>query len=257
MPRKPRVEDVGFHHIINRGVARCDIFLKPDDNIKFLTILKEAKDRYNFVVHSLCLMNNHYHLLIETKHENLSLIARQINSKYAQYFNREYKRIGPLWQGKFKNIYVYDENYLYILIRYIEQNPIKAKIVKKIGKYRWSASSFILDNHFMDLLDESMLFNKDLFTLLDISINDNELKKLEILEKTKYKIDKKKSTTIRLKEKPLEFYFTNLKNKKERNINIKKAVLDGYKQSEVAEFLKLSRTTISKQMRDQNLSLGK
>lgn len=248
MPRQPRVEEIGFHHIINRGVARCDIFLKPDDYVKFLTILKEAKDRYHFVVHSLCLMDNHYHLLIETKHENLSLIARQINSKYAQYFNREYKRIGPLWQGRFKNIYIYNEDYLYILIRYIEQNPIKANIVNEIGQYRWSSSSFLLNHQFVDILDDSMLYDKNIFLLLYADINDNELKKLEILEKTKYKIDEKKSKIIRLKERPLEFYFTNLKNKKERNINIKKAVLDGYKQSEIADFLKLSRTTISKEL---------
>ncbi len=103
MPRKPRVEYIGFHHIINRGVAKSNIFLKDDDFKKFLEIVAEAKERYDFILHSFCLMNNHYHLLIETKLENLSLIARQINSKYAQYFNREYKRVGPLWQGRFKS----------------------------------------------------------------------------------------------------------------------------------------------------------
>ena len=132
MPRKPRVEEAGFHHIINRGVARGNIFLKPDDFEKFLEIVLEAKERYNFTVHALCLMTNHYHLLIETKSENLSLTARQINSKYAQYFNKEYKRVGPLWQGRFKNYFVYDEGYMYVLIRYIEQNPIKANMTKKI-----------------------------------------------------------------------------------------------------------------------------
>ncbi len=248
MPRRPRVEDIGFHHIINRGVARCDIFLKPDDYVKFLTILKEAKDRYHFVIHSLCLVNNHYHLLIETKHENLSLIARQINSKYAQYFNREYKRIGPLWQGRFKNIYVYNEDYLYILIRYIEQNPIKANIVDEIGKYRWSASSFLLNHQFVDILDNSMLYDKNLFLLLYTDINDDELKKLEILEKTKYKIDENRTSTIRLKQILLESYFINIRGIKDRNKKIREAVMDGYRQSEIADFLNLSRTTISKAM---------
>ncbi len=88
-------------HIINRGVAQGDIFLKDDDYVKFLELLKHTSKIYNFKVHSLCLMTNHYHLLIETKSENLSLLARQINSKYAQYFNKEYKRVGPLWQGCF------------------------------------------------------------------------------------------------------------------------------------------------------------
>lgn len=249
MPRQPRVEEIGFHHLINRGVARADIFLKPEDNIRFLSIVKEAKDRYDFTVHSLCLMSNHYHLLIETKHENLSLIARQINSKYAQYFNREYKRIGPLWQGRFKNVYVYDENYLYLVIRYIEQNPIKANIVDKIGTYRWSASSFLLHDKFVDIVNNTMLYDKNLFSLLDTTINDDELKKLEILEKTKYKIDENRAATVRLKQKLLESYFVDVVNIKERNENIKKAVIDGYKQSEIADFLKLSYTTVSKAMR--------
>ena len=66
MPRRPRVEEAGFHHLVNRGVARGDIFLKPLDFEKFLEIVLEAKQRYDFTVHSLCLMNNHYHILLET-----------------------------------------------------------------------------------------------------------------------------------------------------------------------------------------------
>jgi REP element-mobilizing transposase RayT len=63
MPRRPRVKSVGFHHIIiNRGVARSNIFLKDGDFKKFLVILEDTKLRYNFIVHSFCLMNNHYHL---------------------------------------------------------------------------------------------------------------------------------------------------------------------------------------------------
>ena len=120
MPRKPRVEHIGFHHIINRGVARSNIFLKEGDFKRFLEILQETRERYDFIIHSFCLMSNHYHLLIETKSENLSLIARQINSKYSQYFNKEFERVGPLWQGRFKNSFVYDESYLYILLRYID-----------------------------------------------------------------------------------------------------------------------------------------
>jgi REP element-mobilizing transposase RayT len=64
MPRRPRVEKAGFHHVINRGVARGAIFLDKDDCIEFLEILQVAKERYNFTIHSLCLMGNHYHLLI-------------------------------------------------------------------------------------------------------------------------------------------------------------------------------------------------
>ena len=69
-----RVEKEGFHHIVNRGVAKGNIFLEDEDYEKFLEIIEIAKERYDFTVHALCLMSNHYHLLVETKHRNLSLV---------------------------------------------------------------------------------------------------------------------------------------------------------------------------------------
>jgi putative transposase len=244
MPRRPRVEDVGFHHLVNRGVARGDIFLKPLDFERFLMILQEAKQRYDFTIHSLCLMSNHYHILLETKNENLSLIARQINSKYAQYFNKEYKRVGPLWQGRFKNYFVYDENYLYILLRYIERNPIKANITKMIGKYKWSASSFLIFGAYEELMRDSMLYDKELFASLDAELGEEDMDKLEKLQKTTYA--KESSGTKRQKQNTLEMYFDETTSLQQRDTAIKQAVLDGYKQSEIAEFLRVSCTTISK-----------
>jgi len=248
MPRKPRIENIGFHHVINRGVARGNIFLKDDDFKKFLEIVEVAKERYNFILHSFCLMNNHYHLLIEIKSENLSLIARQINSKYAQYFNKEYKRVGPLWQGRFKNSFVYDDSYLIILFRYIEQNPIKANMIKIVGDYKWTSAFCISNTIYENLLKDSMLHEKELFETLNNKISEVELKKLVELEKTKYK---KYKNLVRLKQQPLKFYFDDKQDIKTRNSKIKEAVIDGYKQSEIANFLKLSRTTISKVLKYQ------
>lgn len=248
MPRRPRIESIGFHHLINRGVARGNIFLKSEDYEKFLEILEDTKLRYDFDIHSFCLMSNHYHLLVETKNENLSLIARQINSKYAQYFNREYKRVGPLWQGRFKNYFVYDDSYLHILLRYIERNPIKANMVQNIGEYEWSASTFLLFGSHLDLLKDSMLMDKKLFELLDINISEEELEKLAVLQKTKYtqKYTQENKTIKRQKQKTLHEYFGVISSLKQRGEIIREAVNDGYKQSEIAEFLHLSRTTISK-----------
>ena len=247
MPRRPRVENIGFHHIVNRGVARGNIFLKDNDFKKFLEIVKEAKDRYDFTVHSFCLMSNHYHLLVETKRENLSLLARQINSKYAQYFNREYNRVGPLWQGRFKNSFVYDESYLPILCKYIEQNPVKVSMVKNIGEYIWSSAFCILNNLYEDLLSDSMLYSSKIYKILKSEISDEEQIKLDELAKTKYK---KEKNLVRLKQQPLELYFNSKQDVKTRNYKIKEAVQDGYKQSEIADFLKLSRTTVSKAIND-------
>ena len=243
MPRRPRIESQGFHHIINRGVARNNVYLKEKDFETFLEILQIAKDRYDFVLHSLCLMNNHYHLLIETKHDNLSLIMRQINSKYAQYFNKEYKRVGPLWQGRFKSWFVYDDNYLYILFRYIEQNPLKANIVKNICEYEWSSSSLILKDNYQKLFENSMLFQKEVFEILDKRLSDNEEITYDKFQKTIYKEEKKQ--IIRLKQKSLNDHFENCTTLKDRNQKILQAIKDGYKQSECARYLGLSSAGIS------------
>jgi REP element-mobilizing transposase RayT len=103
MPRKPRIEKNGFYHIINRGVARNIIFKDKEDNLKFLEILQNASEDYNFVIYSFCLMSNHYHLLMKIKNKNISQIMQKVNSRYSIYFNNKYKRVGPLWQGRFKS----------------------------------------------------------------------------------------------------------------------------------------------------------
>ena len=243
MPRKPRVEDAGLHHIINRGVARSNIFLKEEDFQEFLQNIQIAKDRYDFIVHSLCLMDNHYHLLLETKHDNLSLIMRQINSKYAQYFNRQYNRVGPLWQGRFKSWFVYNNEYLYILLRYIEQNPIKAKITNSIGEYRWATSSLIFGDNDLILFDISLLLDKELFLMLDKKLSDDDYELFDKFQKTTYKEENKK--VIRLKQKSLEEHFNSYVNLEERNKIIFSAIKDGYKQSEIGRYLGLTSAGIS------------
>ncbi len=132
MPRKPRIEIPGFYHIINRGVEQRAVFKENGDYEYFLEQLSNLSKNFNIAIHNYCLMNNHYHLLIETREENLSKFMRQLNGIYAIYFNKKYKRSGHLWQGRFKSWYVTDEAYLYTIILYIEQNPLKAKIVKNL-----------------------------------------------------------------------------------------------------------------------------
>ncbi|NBL01095.1 MAG: hypothetical protein EOM50_24490, partial [Erysipelotrichia bacterium] len=141
MARSLRIEVVGFYHVINRGVVQANIFHDQDDFTKFLDIMQEASEEYNFEIYSFCLMNNHYHLLLKTHDTNLSRAMQKVNSRYSIYYNQKYKRVGPLWQGRFKSWYVYDEVYLKILVKYIEYNPIKASITKTVGVYKWAMSS--------------------------------------------------------------------------------------------------------------------
>ena len=103
MPRRSRITENGYYHVINRGVEKRKIFLDNDDHHKFINLLDAYRAKYDFVLHAFCLMNNHYHLLIEIKHRNLSEILQKINFLYSRYFNKKYQRVGHLWQGRFKS----------------------------------------------------------------------------------------------------------------------------------------------------------
>jgi len=131
MARRPRLDLIGFHHVVNRGVAKRKIYLCDEDKDKFLEMLCKACKIYKVNIHDYCLMDNHYHIFIETTSENLSLFMRQINANYAIYFNKKYKRVGHLWQGRYKSWYVVNEAYFYSIFRYIEHNPIKAKMINR------------------------------------------------------------------------------------------------------------------------------
>lgn len=140
MTRPLRIEFNGaLYHITSRGNARQAIFLNEEDFTDFLEILNSVVKRYNFLLHDYCLMNNHYHLLIETPEGNLSKGMRQLNGLYAQRFNQKHRRVGHLLQGRYQSILVDKENYLLELSRYIVLNPVRAGMVKEPKDYRWSS----------------------------------------------------------------------------------------------------------------------
>ena len=253
MARRVRIEEIGFYHIINRGVERRNIFLDDDDRDKFIKIIDESAETYSFIMHSFCLMDNHYHFLIETSSKNLSLLMRQINSKYSIYFNKKYERVGPLWQGRFKSWFVYDESYLFSLIKYIELNPVKAGVTHKIGDFKYASSFFLKKRSKMQCLNLNMLINLDKSTGLlgetENIINEKDEKSISNVFQAKFK--KEKSDIIRIKNQPLSDYTLLNCDKKTRNTNIYKAVSDGYKQSELAKYLGVSSVLISKVVNHQ------
>ena len=250
MPRRPRLDFTGFHHIMNRGVARSDIYLCREDRETFLMILCKSCDNYKVNIHEYCLMDNHYHLIIETTQENLSLFMRHISSNYAIYFNKKYERSGHLWQGRYKSWYIYSEDYLYTLFRYIEHNPIQAKLADEIGQYEYTLLAPVL-NKYLKLpkcAEHSQLkkefHNQGVQELLEIALSEDELQLLK-------KEQKKKVIQIEYEYRPLilpelESYFKDSMSKRERNIGIIKAIEDGQKQSSIAMFLNISPSAIVK-----------
>jgi len=140
MARPLRIEFPGaVYHVTSRGNARQAIFEDDADRRIFLDVLSIVTDRFHWLCHSYCLMENHYHLLIETPMGNLSRGMRQLNGVYTQRFNQRYKRVGHLFQGRYKAIIVEKDSHLLSLCRYVVLNPVRAGLVGKPEQWRWSS----------------------------------------------------------------------------------------------------------------------
>jgi REP element-mobilizing transposase RayT len=140
MARPLRITYPGaFYHVTSRGNERKAVFKSNRDREKFLEYLESATWRYNGVMHAYCLMDNHYHLLVETPSGNLPEIMRHINGAYTTYFNIKRARSGPLFQGRYKAILVDVDEYAKELSRYIHLNPVRAKMRSRPEEYRWSS----------------------------------------------------------------------------------------------------------------------
>lgn len=129
----------GLYHVTSRGDGREDIYRDDADRELFLAVLSDAVERFNWVIHAYCLMDNHYHLLIETPDGNLSQGMRQVNGVYTQRFNRKHKRVGHVFQGRYKAIIVQKDSYLLELARYIVLNPVPAEMVRAAKDWPWSS----------------------------------------------------------------------------------------------------------------------
>jgi putative transposase len=140
MGRPLRIEYPGaVYHIISRGNERREIFLDDEDRLKLLDMLADYHDRFGILIHCYVLMDNHYHLVIETPQSNLLKVMHGLNSGYTGYFNRKYNRSGHLFQGRYKAIIVDKETYLLELSRYVHLNPVRASMTKKPEEYAWSS----------------------------------------------------------------------------------------------------------------------
>jgi REP element-mobilizing transposase RayT len=140
MARPLRLQFPGaIYHVTARGNDRRPIFEDDDDCARFLILLASVVARYRVRCHAYCLMENHYHLLLETPEANLSLAMRQLNGVYTQGFNRRRERCGHLLQGRFGAQLVDGDTYLLEVCRYIVLNPVRAGLVAHPRQWRWSS----------------------------------------------------------------------------------------------------------------------
>jgi len=248
--RRPRIDLAGWHHVINRGVARSDVFGDKDDYAKFLEIVCKAASSYRAQLHDYALMPNHYHLLIQTELENLSGLMKQINSNYAIYFNKKYQRSGHLWQGRFTSRYVTNEAYLYSLMRYIENNPVHASLSEHPGEYphtligamRRGAGALPTCAR-RSLLVEQIGY-AGISEWIGVELSDEDYRIIETIARQK-SIETPEGKRLPAHRKSLEEHLGGWSDRTERNQHIVAALADGYTQAETAHFLGLTRASIS------------
>lgn len=140
MARPLRIEFPGaIYHVTSRGDRREPIFVDDVDRSGLLAVVGQALQRFNAQMLAYCLMGNHYHFVLYTRQANLSLLMRQINGVYTQAFNRRHLKVGHLLQGRFKAILVDRDAYLLEVCRYVELNPVRAKMVAQPSDWPWSS----------------------------------------------------------------------------------------------------------------------
>ncbi len=141
MPRIGRLVLPGYpHHIVQRGRNRQIFFAGEPDYQYYLNTLTEFKQQCCVKVYAYCLMTNHVHLLLEPESvAGLSALMKRLAARHTRYFNTVTNRRGSLWEGRYKSSVIDGDNYLLRCIRYIEQNPVKAKMVDAPSHYKWSS----------------------------------------------------------------------------------------------------------------------
>jgi putative transposase len=141
MPRFPRsqLED-GYFHVTARGVAGAQIFVADLDRLDFLALLETTAERCGWRIHGHCLMGTHYHLVVQTTRERLSVGMKRLNGIYALRFNRRHAREGHLFAERFSSYVIRDDRHLAAAIEYVLQNPVKAGLCAQAGEWEWAAA---------------------------------------------------------------------------------------------------------------------
>lgn len=145
MSRPIRIYYPGLiYHVLNRGNNRQVVFVEDEDYRHYLNILQRCKEKFDFKIFAFCLMTNHVHLLLRVSEKgSVSKIMQSITIAHTRYYHCKYQTSGHIWQGRFKSPLISADEYLLTVMRYIEQNPLRARMVKDIKDYPWS--SFFLN----------------------------------------------------------------------------------------------------------------
>lgn len=132
----------GYFHVISRGVDGCAIFRDDVDRRAFLTHLRTRTERHGWIVHALCLMTTHYHLVLHSTRIELSRGVQRLNGRYAQRFNQRHVRFGHLFADRFTARVIETERHLHQACRYVVENPVRARLCDAAEDWPWAHSRY-------------------------------------------------------------------------------------------------------------------
>ncbi len=179
MARPIRIEFPGAnYHITSRSNSGKKIFLANEDRVIFLNILNNVVQRFSWLLHSYVMMDDHFHLVVETPQGHLSRGMRQLNGVYTQYFNRHYNLEGPIFQGRFKSILFEKKNYLLPLCRHVVLNPVRLGTQLSLDRHLWSSFRSTIGVS----EDAAFLYTADLLSVLSKQVKTSRRKFREYVE---------------------------------------------------------------------------
>ncbi len=269
-------------HITQRAAGKEPLFLEDGDYLTMLGLLKEIANKCILRIYAFCLMPNHIHLLLSPEEKNLYDAMRDLFSRYAMKFNRKYERKGHLFAGPYRQAVCLDDSYLLAASLYIHLNPVKAGFVSDPQNYRWSSCRLYYDDHapksfinsdfILGLLSDSKMKTKEKYRVLlnhgSEPETGNVLEQEDAIERFQSKlfsmfpsifnvVDKKKQLagllgidlpTMEQLKKQIESveneHNSKPKSRKARKFLIEQLIARGYKRSEIAERLCVSRKTV-------------
>ena len=206
--RRARITFEGaFHHVMNRGLDGKAIFHSDKLKAKFINLLCKNSKKHRIKIFAYCVMNNHYHLVMQNNNGKMSAFQKDLNGQYGSFYRKSKSGIGYIFQGRFKSTLVEKDAYLLTAIRYVLQNPKRAKIVKSVKDYPWTSlreiekpiKEAIIDRDFvMELIDDKKFFISDLDLCIEEELSitksccGNILGTKEFVETAILKFDRRK-----------------------------------------------------------------
>ncbi len=160
MPRSARlVINNTYYHILTRGNNRQQLFKEEKDFNYFLKLISDSKSEFEFDLYHYCLMSNHIHLLLKIiKASDLAKLLKSLKLSYSFYFRKKYSNSGYIFQGRYKSLLIENDAYLFDCGRYIERNPLRAKIVERLEDYRYTSYKFYALGEGNPILTENILY---------------------------------------------------------------------------------------------------